>query len=302
MDLAQKIQKLKKEKKAIILAHNYQRSEVQEIADYVGDSIELSRKAMEEKNAELIVFCAVDFMAESAAVLNPAKKVLLPSIGARCPMAQMLTVDEIKRAKKQYPGAPVVVYVNTLAACKAEADICCTSANAVEVVNSLNSNTVLFGPDSNLANYVAQKTGKNVVPIPTNGFCPTHILFQPEDARVLKMEHPHAVVMAHPECSRELRQVADFIGSTSKMCCFAKKSTAKEFIIGTEEGIIHRLRKENPNKKFYIVYEGAICPNMKLTTLERVYTALKNEKNVITVPEEVAKKAYASLERMFKVK
>ncbi|MFA5572784.1 MAG: quinolinate synthase NadA [Candidatus Bathyarchaeia archaeon] len=302
MDLAQKIQKLKKEKKAIILAHNYQRSEVQEIADYVGDSIELSRKAMEEKNAELIVFCAVDFMAESAAVLNPAKKVLLPSIGARCPMAQMLTVDEIKRAKKQYPGAPVVVYVNTLAACKAEADICCTSANAVEVVNSLNSNTVLFGPDSNLANYVAQKTGKNVVPIPTNGFCPTHILFQPEDARVLKMEHPHAVVMAHPECSRELRQVADFIGSTSKMCCFAKKSTAKEFIIGTEEGIIHRLRKENPNKKFYIVYEGAICPNMKLTTLERVYTALKDEKNVITVPEEIAKKAYASLERMFKVK
>ncbi|NLB76219.1 MAG: quinolinate synthase NadA, partial [Crenarchaeota archaeon] len=157
-------------------------------------------------------------------------------------------------------------------------------------------------PDSNLANYVAQKTGKNVVPIPTNGFCPTHILFQPEDARVLKMEHPHAVVMAHPECSRELRQVADFIGSTSKMCCFAKKSTAKEFIIGTEEGIIHRLRKENPNKKFYIVYEGAICPNMKLTTLERVYTALKDEKNVITVPEEIAKKAYASLERMFKVK
>jgi quinolinate synthase len=302
MDLTQKIQTLKKEKKAIILAHNYQRPEVQDVADYTGDSIELSRKAMEEKDAELIVFCAVDFMAESAAVLNPAKKVILPSTGARCPMAQMLTVDEIKRAKQKYPGAPVVLYVNTLAACKAEADICCTSANAVEVVNSLNSDTIRFGPDSNLASYVAEKTGKTIIPIPEHGFCPTHLLLQPEDVQVLKMQASNATVMAHPECTPELRAVADYIGSTSKMCKFAKESPAKEFIVCTEQGILHRLRKENPTKTFYIAYDGVICPNMKLTTLDRVYLALKEEKTQVTVPPEVAEKARASLERMFQVK
>ncbi len=302
MDLPQKILKLKREKKAIILAHNYQRPEVQEIADYTGDSIELSRKAMAEKDAELIVFAAVDFMAESAAILNPTKKVLLPCTGARCPMAQMLTVDEIKRAKTKYPDAPVVLYVNTLAACKAEADVCCTSANAVEVVQSLKADTVLFGPDKNLAEYVAQKTGKTLIPIPENGFCPTHLLFQPEDAQVLKMQHPNALVIVHPECSTEMRSVANFIGSTSKICKFAKESTAKEFIVGTEEGILHRLRKENPAKIFYLAYDGAICPNMKLTTLDRIYTSLLEEKHVVTIPEAVAKKARASLERMFEVK
>ena len=172
MALSDKIQKLKKEKKAVILAHNYQRPEIQDIADYVGDSIELSRKAVEEKEAEMIVFCAVDFMAESAAILNPTKKVLLPCLGARCPMAQMLTADEIKRAKKQYPNAPVVLYVNTLASSKAECDVCCTSANAVEVIKSLDADTILFGPDKNLAEYVSQKTGKKLIPIPENGFCP----------------------------------------------------------------------------------------------------------------------------------
>ena len=281
MDLAQKIQELKKEKKAVILAHNYQRPEVQDIADYTGDSIELSRKAMMEKDAELIVFCAVDFMAESAAVLNPQKKVLLPSTGARCPMAQMLTVDEIKHAKKQYPKAPVVLYVNTLASCKAEADICCTSANAVEVVNSLTADTDLFGPDSTLADYVAEKTRKNIIPIPQNGFCPTHLLFQPEDVQALKIEHPNATVIVHPECSHEMRKVADFIGSTSKMCKYAKESTAKEFIVGTENGIIHRLQKENPGKKFYVSYNGAVCPNMKLTTLYSVYASVKEEKKIV---------------------
>jgi quinolinate synthase len=302
MDLTEKIQKLKKEKKAVILAHNYQRPEIQDIADYVGDSIELSRKAVEEKDAEIIVFSAVDFMAESAAILNPNKKVLLPCLGARCPMAQMLTVDEIKRAKKQYPKAPVVLYVNTLAQCKAECDVCCTSANAVEVINSLDADTILFGPDKNLAEYVAEKTGKTLIPIPENGFCPTHLLFQSEDVKVLKMQYPKAIAMAHPECSLEMRKVADFIGSTSKMCRYARESHAKDFIVGTEEGILHRLRKENPDKKFYLAYEGAICPNMKLTTLDRLYTALKEEKNVIKIPDVVAKKARASLERMFEVK
>jgi len=299
MDLSKEILRLKKEKKAVILAHNYQRPEIQEVADYVGDSIELSRKAAEEKDAKMIVFSAVDFMAESAAILNPDKKVLLPCLGARCPMAQMLTVDEIKRAKNQYPKAPVVLYVNTLAACKAECDVCCTSANAVEVIKSLDAETILFGPDKNLAEYASQRTGKTLIPIPANGFCPTHLLFQPEDVRVLKMQHPDAVAMVHPECSSEMRQVADFIGSTSKMCRYAKESSSEEFIVGTEEGILHRLRNENPTKHFYLAYEGAICPNMKLTRLEQLYAALKEEKNVVRVPESVAKKARLSLERMF---
>ena len=302
MALSDKILKLKKEKKAVILAHNYQRPEIQEIADYVGDSIELSRKAAEEKEAEIIVFCAVDFMAESAAILNPTKKVLLPCLGARCPMAQMLTVEEIRRAKKKYPNAPVVLYVNTLASCKAECDVCCTSANAVEVVKSLDADTILFGPDKNLAEYVSEKTGKKIIPIPENGFCPTHILFQPEDVKVLKMQHPGAIAIVHPECTSEMRKVADFIGSTSKICKYVKESNAKDFIVGTEEGILHRLRKENPQKNFYLAYQGAICPNMKLTTLEELYNALKEEKNVVKIPEEVAKKARASLERMFAVK
>jgi quinolinate synthase len=302
MSLSDKILKLKKEKKAMILAHNYQRSEIQDIADYVGDSIELSRKASDEQDAEIIVFSAVDFMAESAAILNPNKKVLLPCLGARCPMAQMLTVDEIRRAKKLYPNAPVVLYVNTLASCKASCDICCTSANAVEVIESLDSDTVLFGPDKNLAEYVSEKTGKKLIPIPANGFCPTHLLFQVEDVKILKMQYPEAIAMAHPECSSEMRKVADFIGSTSKMCRFAKESRAKDFIVGTDEGILHRLRKENPQKNFYLAYEGAICTNMKLTTLDRLYAALKEEKNVVKVPEKVAKRARASLERMFEVK
>ena len=301
MDLSQKILQLKKEKKAVILAHNYQRPEIQDIADYVGDSIELSRKAVEEKDAKIIVFSAVDFMAESAAILNPDKKVLLPCLGARCPMAQMLTVDEIKRAKVQHPEAPVVLYVNTLASCKAQCDICCTSANAVEVIKSLDADTILFGPDSNLAQYVSEKTGKTLIPIPQNGFCPTHLLFQPEDVRVLKSQHPGATVMVHPECSSEMRAVSDFIGSTSKMCRYAKESGNKDFIVGTEEGILHRLRKENPEKNFYLAYEGAVCPNMKLTTLDRLYIALKEEKHVVRVPEAVAKKARSSLERMFQV-
>ncbi|MEM1566581.1 MAG: quinolinate synthase NadA [Candidatus Bathyarchaeia archaeon] len=301
MELVKKILTLKKEKKAVILAHNYQRPEVQDIADYVGDSVELSRKAMEEKDAEIIVFAAVDFMAETAAILNPNKKVLLPSIGARCPMAQMLTVDEIKRWKVLYPLVPVVLYVNTLAAAKAYCDVCCTSANAVEVINALNAETVLFGPDRNLAEYVQEKTGKTVIPIPERGFCPTHLLFHPEEVQILKMEYPDAVVMVHPECSAEMRKIADFVGSTSQMCKYAKENQAKTFIVATEEGLLHRLRKENPGKRFILAYEGAICPNMKLNTLERIYLALKEEKHVVTVPEPIASKARKAIEKMFEL-
>jgi len=299
--LVDKIVKLKRDKKAVVLAHNYQRPEIQDIADYVGDSIELSRKAMEEKEAEMIAFSAVDFMAESAAILNPDKKVLLPTLGARCPMAQMLTVDEIKRWKVLHPLVPVVLYVNTLASAKAYCDICCTSANAVEVIESLNAETVLFGPDRNLAEYVQRKTGKTIIPIPEWGFCPTHLLFQPEDVQILKMQYSDAVVMVHPECSFEMQKVADFIGSTSQMCRHARESNAKTFIIATEEGLLHRLRKQNPEKQFILAYEDAVCPNMKLNTLEKLYMALKEEKYVVTVPESIAKKARKALEKMFEI-
>jgi len=298
---ADKITKLKKEKKAVILAHNYQRPEIQDIADYVGDSIELSRKAMDEKEAEIIVFSAVDFMAESAAILNPKKKVLLPSLGARCPMAQMLTVDEIKRAKTLHPNTPLVLYVNTLASAKAYCDVCCTSANAVKVIQSLDADTVLFGPDRNLAEYVQRKTGKTIIPIPEWGFCPTHLLFQPEDVQILKMQHPDAVVMAHPECTYEMQKAADFVGSTSQMCKYAKESNAKTFIVGTEEGLLHRLRKDNPEKQFILAYQEAVCPNMKLNTLDRLYVSLKEEKHVVTVPEPIAKQARKALEKMFEL-
>jgi quinolinate synthase len=302
MALADKILRLKKEKKAVILAHNYQRPEVQDVADYVGDSIELSRKAMDEKEAEIIVFAAVDFMAESAAILNPDKKVLLPSAGARCPMAQMLTVDEIKRWRTLYPLLPLVLYVNTLASAKAYCDICCTSANAVDVIDSLNAETVLFGPDHNLAEYVQEKTGKTIIPIPERGFCPTHLLFQPEDVQTIKAQYPDAVAMVHPECTAEMRKIADFVGSTSQMCRYARESAAKIFIVATEEGLIHRLKKENPEKQFILAYEGALCPNMKLNTLERIYKALKEEKHVVTVPEPIASKARKALEKMFEIK
>ena len=301
MSLTNKITKLKKEKKAVILAHNYQRPEIQDIADYVGDSIELSRKAMKEEEAEMIVFAAVDFMAESAAILNPEKKVLLPTLGARCPMAQMLTVDEIKRWKALYPLVPVVLYVNTLASAKAYSDVCCTSANAVEIVESLNAETVLFGPDRNLGEYVEGKTGKTIIPIPEWGFCPTHLLFQPEDVHAIRLRYPDAVVMVHPECSLEMRELADFVGSTSQMCRHVEEANAKSFIVATEEGLLHRLRKDNPEKQFVLAYEDAVCPNMKLNTLEKLYVALKEEKHVVTVPEPVAKKAKKALEKMFEL-
>jgi len=301
MTLIDEISKLKRKKKAVILAHNYQRPEIQDIADYVGDSIELSKRAKEEKDAEIIVFSAVDFMAESAAILNPNKKVLLPTQGARCPMAQMLRADEVRRWKKKYPSVPVLLYVNTLAEVKAECDICCTSANAVKVVNALDSDTVLFGPDHNLALYIQKKTNKKIIPMPKRGFCPTHVLFQKGDIQLLKEEHPDAVVLLHPECTPEVHEVADYIGSTSQMCRYAKELPAKKFIIGTEEGLLHRLKKENPGKQFILAYDGAICPNMKLNTLERIYMALKEERYLVNVSKPVAKKARKALERMFSI-
>jgi len=297
--LTDDILRLKKKKKAVILAHNYQRPEIQDIADYVGDSIELARRAMEEKNAKIILSSTVDFMAENAVLLNPEKKVLLPSEGARCPMAQMLTVDEIRRWKRKFPKLPVVLYVNTLAEVKAECDVCCTSANAVEVIKAIDSDALLFGPDRNLALYVQKHTNKKIIPIPERGFCPTHVLFQREDFQLLKKEHPDATVIVHPECTLDVQGVADYIGSTSQMCRLAKQLPSKKFIIGTESGIIHRLNKENPTKQFLLAYDGAICPNMKLNTVERLYVALKEETHPVTVPKPVIKKARKALENMF---
>lgn len=297
--LTDDILRLKREKKAVILAHNYQRPEVQDTADYVGDSIELARRAMNEKDAKIILSSTVDFMAENAAILNPDKKVLLPSEGARCPMAQMLTVDEVRRWKRKYPKLPVVLYVNTLAEVKAECDVCCTSANAVEVIKAVDSDALLFGPDRNLTLYVQKHTGKRIIPIPERGFCPTHVLFQKEDIQQLRNQHPDATVIVHPECTLEVQEAADYIGSTSQMCRYARQLPAKKFVIGTESGLIHRLRKENPEKEFYLAYDGAVCPNMKLNTLERLYQALKEEKHVVTVPKPVAEKARKALENMF---
>jgi quinolinate synthase len=298
LTLADDILRLKKEKKAVILAHNYQRPEIQDIADYVGDSIELARRAKEEKDARIILSSTVDFMAENALILNPEKKVLLPSEGARCPMAQMLTVDEIRRWKHKYPKLPIVLYVNTLAEVKAECDICCTSANALEVVNAVDSDTLLFGPDRNLALSVQKHTNKKIIPIPERGFCPTHVLFQKEDVQLLKQQYPDATVIVHPECLPEVQEAADYVGSTSQMCRYAKQLPSKKFIIGTESGLIHRLKKENPDKEFILAYEGAVCPNMKLNTLERLYLALKEEIHPVSIPEPVMKKARKALENM----
>ena len=299
MTLVDDILRLKREKKAIILAHNYQRPEVQDISDYVGDSIELSRRAMEEQGAKIIVFAAVDFMAESAAILNPEKKVLLPCSGSKCPMAHMLPVEQLKLWKQRYPKTPTVLYVNSLAEVKAECDVCCTSANAVEVVEAVDSETVLFGPDRNLAEYVQEKTGKQVIPVPPQGFCPAHVVIMKEEVMEQKQVHPDAVVAVHPECSRAVREIADFVGSTSQICRYTRASSANKLIIGTEVGILHKLRKENPDRQFFPVYEDATCTAMKLTSLERLRRSLVEEQGVVTVPNKIAKKARESLENMF---
>jgi quinolinate synthase len=299
MDIIARIEQLKKEKQAIILAHNYQRPEIQDIADFVGDSIELSKRATQETDAKILVFAAVDFMAESAVILNPEKKVLLPSVGARCPMAQMFPLEQVKMWKKKYPRIPLVLYVNTLAEAKTQCDVCCTSANAVEIVKALDADTVLFGPDNNLASYVQRKTNKNIIPIPPGGFCPTHLLFSKADILALKKANPDAQVMVHPECTMDVQDAADFIGSTSQMCKYANSCSSRKYVVATEVGLLHRLKKENREKEFLLAYEGGVCPNMKLNTLERVYLALETEQTQITVPSAVSKKAREALEKMY---
>ncbi len=293
-----KIRKLKKEKKAIILAHNYQRPEIQDIADLVGDSLDLSKKAA-ATDAEVIVFCGVQFMAESAAILSPKKTVLLPVKEAGCQLADMVTVQELRKKKEENPQAAVVCYVNSSAQVKAESDICCTSANGVEVVNSLKEDKILFVPDEHLGRYLAGKTKKEF--IFWKGFCPTHYNLLPKDILRTKEEHPEAKVIVHPECRLSVINLADEAFSTNGMLEYVKESEAKEFIIGTEMGIIHRLKKENPNKNFYPASKNLICPSMKLVTLKEVAESLEKMRYQIEIPKEVRKKAKKSLDRMLEV-
>ncbi len=293
-----RIGQLKKEKNAIILAHNYQRGDVQDAADFVGDSFGLSQKAV-SSGADVIVFCGVDFMAESAAVLNPGKTVLMPELNAQCPMAGMITPESLKLEKEKHPGAAVVCYVNTSAAVKAESDVCCTSANAIKVVNSMEAEEIIFVPDRNLALYVAANTEKKI--IPWNGYCPTHHLILPGDILLEKEEHPDALVLVHPECRPEVIALADKVLSTSGMLKYAAQSSSSEFIIGTEVGLLHRLNRENPGKKFIPATRYAVCPNMKMNTPGSIIRALERNEHVIKVPEDIRKRAKLALDRMLEV-
>ncbi|MCE5218623.1 quinolinate synthase NadA [bacterium] len=294
-ELINEINALRQERKAVLLAHNYQRPEVQDIADFTGDSLGLSRQAARAE-AEVIVFCGVHFMAQTAKLLSPSKTVLLPEKEAGCPMADMISPEQLREFKAQYPGAPVVAYVNTTAEVKAESDICCTSANAVEVVKSLDADRILFIPDRNLGSWVARAVPDTEILL-YPGFCPTHQYITAEDIQKAKQEHPAALVLAHPECAAEVLALADAVRSTSGMLRFARESDASEFIVATEMGLLHPLQKDNPGKTFYPLF-SALCPNMKLTTLESIRRALTTNTHVIEIDEGIAGRARATVERM----
>lgn len=321
-DLRDEILRLKGLRDALIIAHNYQRDEVQDIADFTGDSLELSRKAASIK-CSVIVFCGVNFMAESASILSPEKTVLLPEIGACCPMADMVAVAAPRKLWKSYPGykeqpgfiypvdftlrdmkamhpgAPVVAYVNTTAEVKAESDICCTSANVVAVVNSMPGDKVICIPDRNLSMWAQRNTDKEVVT--WDGFCHVHDRVTAGDVVKARGEHPGALLMAHPECRPEVLELADHVTSTSGMLRFARASEAEEFIVGTEVGLLYRLRKENPGKAFHPLRKDMLCPNMKKTTLQSIVNALTNMENVVKVPEDIRVPAKRALDRMLDI-
>ncbi len=297
--IVEEIISLKKERNAIILAHNYQREEIQDLADFVGDSLELSRKATEVE-CEMIVFCGVHFMAETAAILNPDKTVLLPEIEAGCPMADMINGEKLEKWASQYPDASVISYVNTTAEVKALSYVCCTSANAIEIVKAVPHKRILFVPDKNLAFWVMKNVPHKEI-IPWDGFCPTHHIIKREDIIKSKELHPNALVVVHPECRPEVIDLADHVASTSGMVRFAKSSPAKEFIIATEVGLLYRLKRENPDKYFYPAKKTMICPNMKITTLESLLRALKEMKYIIKVPEEIRIRAKEALDRMLEL-
>ena len=298
-DLIEQITRLKETRNAVILAHNYQRPEVQDIADYVGDSLELSIKASRLPAPEVIVFCSVDFMAETAKLLAPEKLVLLPDPTAGCPMADMITAGGLRALKALHPGAPVVCYVNSSAAVKAECDITCTSANAVKVVNSLAAAEVIFAPDQCLGAWVQRHTTTRL--ILWEGYCPTHNRILPAHISAMRAAHPQAEVMIHPECPMELLEMGDHVVSTGGMVRVARESPAQEFIVATEEGMLHRLRKENPGKQFYHIAATATCPNMKKTTLEKLLWSLQDLQTPISVPDDIAEPARQAIERMIAV-
>ena len=296
--LHERILQLKKERNAMILAHNYQIPEVQDIADIVGDSLELARAAKSIK-CDVIVFCGVDFMAETAFILNPGKTVLLPSIEACCPMAAMITADEVRMLRRRFPDAAVVSYVNTTAEVKAESDICCTSSNAIRVVESLEEEQVIFLPDKNLANYVARFSSKEI--LPWQGFCFVHDRITTEDVLKARRNHPDAKMLVHPECRPEVIDMADLVLSTSGMIKYVSSAPEKQFVIGTEIGILHQMKKQCPEKICYPLSSQAICTNMKRTDLARVCESLELLKPRITVPEKIANRARKAIERMLMV-
>jgi len=297
-EIRAKIAKLKKEKNAVILAHNYQIGEVQDIADYIGDSLGLSQKAA-HVDAKIIVFCGVHFMAETAKILAPEKTILIPDERAGCPMADMITATELREWKKNYPGSKAVCYVNTTAEVKAECDICCTSSNAVKIVNSLNADEILFAPDKNLAAYVARHTKKKI--IPWDGYCYVHRYIKARDIREKRNLYPGAEVWVHPECLPEVIDLADKALSTGKMVQEARKTKKKEIIIGTENGIIYRMKKENPTKNFYPARDVAFCFNMKKIDLGKVLRSLENMIYKVEVPLEVSQKARGAIEKMVEI-
>ncbi len=295
----EKLRQLKKAKNAVILAHLYQRGPVQDVADYVGDSLGLSQEAA-RTDAEIILFAGVHFMAETAAILNPRKKVFLADERSGCPMADMINAEEARRFKARYPDGAVVAYVNTSAEVKAESDICCTSSNAVKVVKSLPNKKILFLPDESLGKYVAEQvTDKEF--LFWDGFCPTHHRIKSHHILEMKKLHPGAQVLVHPENLDEVRALADYIGSTSGILDYSSKSAAREFIVVTEEGIIHALEKQNPDKLFYHISRLCTCPNMKYTTVDKMIETLEYEANRIVVPEPVREKAYLAIDRMLKI-
>jgi len=298
-EILERIDELKKMNNAVILAHNYQIEEVQDVADYVGDSFELSRIAA-DADADLIVFCGVHFMAESAAILSPNKTVLLPDLNAGCPLADMINVDQLRKFKEQHPGAVVATYINSTAAVKAESDICITSANAVKVVNSLAENLVIFVPDGNLAHFVAQRTAKTI--IPWAGYCITHHRVTVEDVERARAFYPEAALVVHPECRPEVVALADAALGTGGMIRFAQETALEDIIVGTEMGMLHRLKKECPAKNFILLTPKLICPNMKYTNLENILASLENREHIITVPPEIRNRAVLALERMLAVK
>lgn len=297
-EITPRIAELKKERNAVILAHNYQTGEVQDVADFLGDSLELSQKAAALQE-EVIVFCGVHFMAETASILAPDKTVLIPDARAGCPMANMITAADLRAWKKDYPGRPVVCYINTTAEVKAECDVCCTSSNALRVIESLEADEILFAPDKNLAAYLARHTGKKI--IPWDGYCYVHNNIRAQDLSQKKKLYAQAEVWVHPECRPEVIDLADKVLSTGRMVKEARATAKREIIIGTEAGIIYRLKKENPEKNFYPAKDLALCYNMKKITLKKVQTALEKRVFEVKVPLEIGQKARGALERMVRL-